>query len=325
MHHLRKYACAVCGLLLLLSGCQSLDDDSVYEIKTRASFFLVQTPSNALSIYKYANHSIEADWNAKVGVPNAELSDVEILDDMLWIASGTQQAILQVSPTYASVKEKFASLPLAPHYIAVGETQIMVCDTTANRIAFVKRRNGKVQILEFEGHPGPCIYNVGKFYLTKNDSLVAIYDEQAMTTRAVLNLGMQIDEILLNRYHLIYVSGHNAVSVRQALLDPNGDGLVGGDSYVVQFQKYRPTPYFAARFGREYLRDLSLINGKIVSDNAVTMADSTTDFEVDFFEGTLFYLRDGHLVARNMASDSLLDSLTFQGSLVKAMHQYAEE
>lgn len=324
MGYIRKYAAWAACMLLLLSGCQSLDDDSPYEIKTWASFFLVGNVDGTLRIDKYIGNSIEPEWNAKAGMPNAELSDAQMLDNAIWLASGVQRAVTRVSPTYASVQEKFGDLPIAPHYLAVGTKQIMIADTAANKVAMIKRSNGNVQVLEFEGHPGRCVYGSGKFYLVVDHHKVAIYDEQAMTTRATLDLKMQIDDLLLNRYNFVVPVGHDSLFVTQeALVDVNGDGLVR--EFPTTYTKTRLTPYFAVRFGAEYVHDLQLKAGKILTDNAVALTDSTTDFEVDFFEGTLFYIRNGHFVVRDIATGQRADSLPFQGFLHKAMHQYADE
>jgi hypothetical protein len=323
--HLRYRILFALGLLVTMGGCQSLDDDSVYEIGTKASFFLVREPSANLSLYEYRDHVLQAGWNTKLNVANADLSDVELTDNSLWIASGPQKTIYEVGPNSASVLEKYAALPLAPHFIAVGAVQIMVADTAAHQLAFVKRRNGKVQVLEYDQKPGRCIYNSGKFYLIQNDTSLVIYDETAMTPRGTFALGMVVDELLLSKYHFPIVMGHDSASVRQALIDANGDFLVGGESYAVNYDKLRPTAYFAVRYGREYLRDLRMTAGRVTLDDLTLIADSVDDFDADFFEGTLFYQRDGSLVARDMAADSLIDSLPFQGRLLKAMHQYADE
>ncbi len=320
-----KYILCSLGLLLLLSGCQSLDDDSVYEIKTHASFFLVAGQGAGLSIHRYKDHALEADWNVKAGVANADLSDVDMVDNVIWIASGSQKTLLQVSPSYGSVKEKFDGLPLSPHYIAVGKLQVMIVDTVAQQIALVKRRNGKTQVLEFTGRPGRCLYNSGKFYLCQDSNQVAVYDEEAMTVRAKIDLGVRVDEILLDRYHVITVMCHDTAGTRQGLIDANGDFLVRGTTTPVNFALLRPTPYFAVRFGREFLHDLRIVAAGIVRDNGELEASRATDCEADFFESTLFYPLDGHLVVKDMAADSLLDSIPFQGALIKSMHQYADE
>lgn len=324
MGYIRKYAAWAACTLLLLSSCQSLDDDSPYEIKTWASFFLVAAPDGTLHIDKYVNNGIERDWNAKAGMTNVELSDAQMVDNAIWMASAARRVVSQVSPAYASVQEQFGDLPIAPHYLAVGLKQIMIADTVAHKLAMIKRSNGKVQILEFEGHPGRCIYSSGKFYLVVDRDKIAIYDEQAMTTRATLDLKMQIDELLLNRYNFVIPIGHDSLGVvQEALVDVNGDGLVR--EFPTTYTKSRLTPYFAVRFGSEYVHDLQLKAGKVLTDDAVTLADSTSDFEVDFFEGTLFYIRSGHFVVRDIATGQREDSLPFAGRLLKAMHQYADE
>jgi hypothetical protein len=330
MLHIRKYFWGAACLLLL--GCQSLDDDSAYEVSNKASFLLVQTQTGYPSIYKYANHALETDWNLKAGVSNANLSDAELVDNFIWMADMAQKSIVQVGPSSAQVQEKYTSLPLTPDYFAVGRKQILVSDAHNHKLAMIKRRNGEVQMLDFDvqNRPGRCLYNSGKFYLVQNDSIIAVYDEQAMTTRAVLSTDMFITDLMLNRYHVIVATGFDSVGYRQSLVDANGDLLIRGTSYPVVYRKARPTQYFAAQFGREYLSDLYLrpqgLGNEIVNDSNITLVPQAEDLEADFFEGNVYYLRDAHLVVRHISTRARLDSLPFPGlQIYKGMYQYAEE
>ncbi len=310
---------------IAFSNCR-LDDDSSYEIRTYSSFFLVQKPNGLLSIYRYQQdlHQLDSAWNLKANVSDAELSDALMVDNFVWIASGVQQSIFQVSPTFGSVKEKFGNLPLAPHHIALGEKQILISDTASGKVAFLKLRNGEVQEIEFEGKPGKSLYNSGKFYLQVDDSLVAVYDESAMTTRATVSNGLPVDELLLNRYHAIVVISHDSATTYQVLIDPNSDILIG-EKYPVFFSKILPTPYFSAKFGGEFLKDLQIQGGNLMDQTGTILADSIQDFEADFFEGTLFYTRGQDLVVKSIDSLLTQDSLSFQGRMVRSFHQYAAD
>lgn len=313
------------GMALLgMAGCR-LDDDTGYEIRTYASFLLVQPTGGGLSLYRYSQdaHSLDPAWNATAGVPDADLSDVGMVDNLLWLASGAQKKVLQVNPADGSLVEAFDGLPIAPHFIAVGSDQVMVADTAAHKLAFIKRRNGDVQEVEFTGKPGPCLYNSGKFFLVVDDTQVAVYDEKALSPRATLALGMTVDELLLNKYHVLQVMGRDSTGRRLGIVDVNGDFLVGNATNPVAYTRLRPTPYFVARFGGEYLYDLQWLGGNVVSQNGVTLADSVDGFEADFFEGTLFYQRGASLLVRNMATGVGIDSLGLSGSLRKSFHQYA--
>jgi hypothetical protein len=312
-------------LLLLMAGCR-IDDDSNYAIRTYSNFFLVEKPDGRLSIYQYRpdEHVLDSAWNEKVGIPSADLSDATMVDNLVWVASGPQKVILQVSPTFGSTQERFGSLPLAPHFIAVGEKQVLVADTAAGKVAFVKRRNGDVQEIAFTGKPGMCIYNSGKFYLQVNDSAVAVYDESALSPRSELTIGLPVDELLLNRYHAILVITHDSASTYRVLIDPNADYLIGQPEPVF-YSKIRPTPYFSVRFGEEFLRDLQLSGGNLIDEQGTVVADSIADFEADFFEGTVFYTRGQDFVVKSIADLTTVDSLSFQGRFIKSFHQYAPE
>lgn len=312
--------------LLMLQGCRSLDDDSEFEIKTYSSFFLVKKNNGDQSLYQYrqADHRLDSAWNVKVGVPDAELSDALMKDNFVWIANATQHLVLQANPSSGIVNESFSHLSIAPHHFSIGEHQVLISDTVANKVAFLKRRNGHLQEIEFEGKPGKSIYNSGKFYLQVDDSLVAIYDETALTVRATIHIGLLIDELLLDRYHTIIVMAHDSSTTFKALITANADYLVG-DVFPVLFSKYRPTPYFTAQFGSEYLHDLELLNGNILNEIGFVRADSVLDFEADFFEGTLFYTHGNDFVAKSIVDQTPFDSLSFHGHFLSAFHQYSAQ
>jgi hypothetical protein len=312
-------------IVVAATGCRGFDDDNDYAIYTRAGFFLRENPNNGvLSLYRHVDSLLEASWNTKAGISDADLSDAEMVDNVIWIASGPQNAIYQVSPTYASVKERFADLPLAPHFIAVGEQQVMVSDTANRKLAFIKRRNGKVQEVAFEGKPGKCLYNGGKFYLQVDDSILAIYDEKALTTRATIPTAYPIDEILLDSYHNVLIESHDSTLYYEGLISTNADYLVN-TLFRVNYNKLRPTPYFSKRFGKEYLFDLQLWGRRLIDERGNVLADSADDFEADFFEGELFYKLHDTLFKKNMASGTITSQLPFSGKLVKSFFQYAGE
>ena len=104
----------------------------------------------------------------------------------------------------------------------------------------------------------------------------------------------------------------------------NGDYQVG-DFYEVVWPKMRATPYFAATFGTEYLRSIHLFNGEVRADNNTVLAAPASDFEVDFFEGTLFYLSNDSLYIKDILADSVRTKFLLGGYLDGSFHQYAKE
>lgn len=313
------------SLALTWSGCR-LDDDSQYAIRTYSSFLLVRLPSGELSLQRYSmdDLSMEESWNTKANVSDADLSDAWMVDNQVWISSGNQRALLVVSPGFGSVKERFGDLPIAPHHFAVGDKQVLIADTVAGSIAFIKRKNGNTQVVDFTGKPGVCLYNSSKFFLQKDDSLVVIYDESAMTPRATVSNGISIDDMQLNRYNAPVLMSHDSSRTYRANIDPNAHVIIGG-KFPVYYTMLRATPYFSQRFGTEYLLDLEMLNGNLIDEEGNILADSIADFEADFFEGTLFYTHGPDLVIKRIADLTLVDSLDLQGTLVRSFHQYAAE
>lgn len=319
----------LCGLslLLLLAGCRGWDDDSEYEIGTRASFFLMPA-TNGYSIMKYDEGNLQADWNVDIGFSIADLSAVAMSDGYLWLASGTGNRLVKVNPETGMQEEEVSGLPLRPHHLAIGRSQMIVCDTAAGAIAFIKRRNNKITQLEFEGKPGQSIYTNGRFYTQVDDSMVYVFDESAFTPRAILSIGAKIIGFQLDRYNNVGVRSQDTAGVYQAIIASNAD-YVSRENFEVAYQKSRLTPYFNRRYTTEYLNDLQLLDSIVQTPQAAEIMTNVDNFEADFFGGTLFFSRGDSFfrydLNQNPVSDPiLLGILPGVGSMQESWHQLVD-
>lgn len=318
-----RVLCGLC-LLMVLAACRGWDDDSEYEIGTKASFFLMPA-TDGYSILRYGEGNLQADWNVDIGVPSADLSAVAMADGYLWLAGGSKKRLLKVNPESGLQEEEIGGLPLRPHHFAIGRTQMIVCDTIDGAIAFIKRRNNKVTPLEFEGKPGQSIYTNGRFYTQVDDSMVYVFDESAFTPRAKLNIGAKILGFQLDRYNNIGVRSQDSAGIYQAIIASNAD-YISRENFEVSYQKSRLTPYFTRRYTTEYLNDLQLLDSIVQTPQLAEVMTNVDNFEVDFFGGTLFFARGDSFfrydLNQNPVSDPvLLGILPGVGTVQASWHQ----
>jgi hypothetical protein len=316
------------NLLLIIAvlgveGCQ-FDDDQAYEIRTYASFFQVQSGSGGYSICRLSEGKLEHSWNQRAGILDVEVSDAAMIDNRLWISSAIRKSIFKLSPETAVKQETFQNLPLAPHYFSVGEKQVLLSDTTDGKLAFLRLRDGELQEIPFQGKPGICIYNAGKFYLELDHSSIVIYDESTLSPRSTIVFDLDIDDIQLDSFRVVNVFGHDSIQFYKALVTGNGDYLVAPPT-PTRFSKIRLSPYFSKSFGSEFRGDIGLDGVEIVHRAGEVLVDSADNFEVDFFEGTLFYTIRSTLFRFDLRERSLKDSFSFGGVLHNSFHQYSTE
>lgn len=308
--------------LFLATSCRGWDDDSGFAIRTRASFFLA--PANGgNTLLRYADGEMQVAWNTKAGIPDVDLSDVDLRKNALWMSSGRRNLIAEVHPETGEVLRNFDNLPMAPHYLTVGEEQILAVDTIANSIMFIRIRNGKVTAAQFEGQPRFSIYSNSRFFLKNFAGSVSIIDEKALTARETLSFGNNIQDIQTNRYNNIYVLTSDSTAKYWSLIPGNAD-YIERDNLPANYDKVRYTPYFSGRYGTEYLNDLQLVGSEIQTTKGTLLIPDADNFEVDFFGGSLFYTRADSMYVYDLNGETVLDSFPFAFSLENAWHQYGQ-
>ena len=319
-------------ICMMFAGCaRGWDDDSQYAIRTRAVFFTSPAQSTVgLSLIRYADGIVTRDWNeTAAGIRTVDLSDVDMRDNALWLANTTGRSVHQINPEDGTQLQFIAGLPIMPHYIAVGRDQLMAADTVEDRIVFVRLRNGKVTEANVDGKPGICMYQNGRFFLRVDATQIHIYDEKAMTPRAKLEVSKPVIELQTDRYNTIRLFCKEDSAYYFASISGNADDFIeinGADVFWnAAFRKIRYTPYFDPRFGTEYLQDLRLRDSIVETAQGQAFTNRAENFEVDFFEGQLFYTDAGMLYRFDLNSMELVDSVSFSGEMRRAFFQYGGE
>lgn len=310
------------GLLLLASGCNGWDDDSIYANYTRAAFFDVSDSLGQRQLIRYIDGKATLAWNAVAEVPGTDLGEALLIADHVWLGNVQRKAIYQVAPISGEVVRRIEGLPIRPHLMAIGTKQLLIADTTANAICFVTLRNGRAYQPAYTGRPQALLYNNSRFYLQQNDSEIAIYDESALALRTTERLPTRILAIAFDRNFSLRVDSRDSTGQRfGAILDPNGD-FFSTPNFLVPYDKVRYTPYFDNPFGSEYLHDLQWKDGNLETTRGEPLLDSIDDFEADFFEGKVYVQRGDSLFRYQISLDSLLEGYTFPYRMRKAFFLY---
>lgn len=318
---MRKLQLILFLTVLLAAGCNGWDDDSVYAIHTRAAFFVVEDGTNR-HLVRLAEDRLSMDWNASTGVPTGRLGDAIMVENMVWLSDVESNSVIEYDPVQGSSERKYTGLPIRPHRFAVGRTQLFVMDTIANKIAFVRLRNGDVISPEYMGLPQSVRYNNNRFYLQQNDREIAVYDEQALATRAIIPIDGRIEGTYFDKNYSLRVINVDTAGIRYtAIIGGNAD-YVAIPNYVVDLDMVRYTPYLNVRFGNEVTDDLQLRDGNLETLLLAPLLDSVQDFEADFFDGQVYAKRGDSLLQYSVRLDSVVAKWHFPYQLESAFFQY---
>lgn len=304
-----------------MAGCNGWDDDSEFEIGTKAAFFLSPDPSGGLQLIRVDADGYSTMWNESVGVPSASLSDVDFRDNMLWLSNGNEKSIRQVDPTDGKVERQFNGLPIAPHVISVGLEQILIADTFARSVAFVRIKDGESFVVKTGIKARRCINNAHRFYLVHATDSVTIYDEKALHPRGYASFGAYVDDIMFDKYKNIRVVSHDSAQQYVGIIGANYEA-VAVPNYPVGFKKIEYTPYFFARFGSEITQDLKLDDMILQTLQLDPLLDSLDDFDTDFFSGIVYGKRQDSLLRYDYARDSVLGTEYFPYEIIRGYYQY---
>ena len=309
--------------LLLFCGCNGWDDDSEFESRTRAAYFLCEQAATGLnSVHKHADGGLEMGWNQRFGIADGDVGDLYSSASAIWLSDAENGRVLEIDPAEDRILQDI-SLPHRADHFAVGEREIMVVDTAANQHSFYKRRNGDVLTLSLGDGNGPVLYNNARFYFQSDASTMQVIDEYAYTSRAEAALTYPISAFEFNRFKNIVVQTADTALRYFIILSGVEDRLIGAEA-IVAYQKIRHTPYLEARFGREWIEDVRLEGTQLLS-GAWTLPDSAANFEVDFFESMVYYQWGDSLFQYDLNANSVTDKQFFNWELRSSAYWLGRE
>lgn len=310
-------------LLLLFWGCRGWDDDSEYESRTRAAYFLCDQAGTGLnSVHKYSNGGLEMGWNQRFGIPDGEVGQLSSSSSSIWLSSGSQGRVLEIDPSEDATLQEI-NLPHRADYFAVGEREIMVVDTAANHHSFYNLRSGDLLTLELGGNNGPVLYNSSNFYFRTDISTIQVIDEMAYTPRTSGTVTRPIVDMRFNRFKNVFLQTADSAGNYFVFLSGVDGGLVSEEA-AVNYQQVRHTPYLEARFGSEWVEDVRLENNRLVTGGQV-LPDSASGFEVDFFEADLYYQWEDSLYKLDLETNTVTDRLFFDWDLRSSAYWLGRE
>jgi hypothetical protein len=304
---------AAVAMSLLFCSC-SLDDDTRYTPETKAAYFLVPTTAGRQVVEWRTDGTLTTDWQSQFDISQTGLGDMQFTGEHLYLSDKEGKRIIQINLEDGGVKERFFTGDLVPNHFAVGQDFILVCDSAASKLGYMRIRNGKQTVLEAPRHPSLVIYQNLKFYIVMDSHWLSIWNEKAATEMVAYEFAHPIVELQLDAF-----SGVHAVSVdsagRYGTSFDNNSTLILSKEAPIPTSQERYTPWIRQLYEQEWLTNVNLRDGAL---DLIAFPDSCASFEMDFFESRTFLFSGDSLRVRNLRTGALSPSAAFDGLPLKA-------
>ena len=161
-----------------------------------------------------------------------------------------------------------------------------------------------------------------KFYVKEGEKNMGIYEETNFGKRVSLSFKYPIQDIQIdvNTSAGIWVQTYFKDTTYQSSISLLSDSY----NFPNQFHESKPnpnytkkrySPYSSKPFGKEYLNAVYFFKGKC---SLVSSVQNMVDFEMNFFESTLFYLKSSKLYLYKVTQKQSIELGTFSGSFLKS-------
>lgn len=292
-------------LLLALTACRDLDDDSEYAPFTEAGYFLcLDTNGIEYVIIRVDSGGVVTRWSNEQSL--GQITDMKGKGEDLYVASREANFIFHYDLVSGTIKEEWGYLPIRPDFICPGEKYLFISDSLDDQVGFLKLKNGDLVTQNVTGNPGRVTYNNGKFYVDVNGA-VTIFSETALTDYYSTPAVGDIIDLNVDGLRSLQALSADSAGFYNLTIDGNGDILVAGPT-AVSWRSARYSPWINQQFGSEFLENIYL-NGTQLS--LTTIPDSADAFEVDFFESKLYAHWADSLRIRSLPGGSLIRSVYF--------------
>ena len=286
---------------LVLSAC-SFDNNEDYVLETKAGLFLTQDSTGKKSLHRVEKDTTYEGWNVSAfGIQDADLGDMQGQDNELWVSDITHKKIIGYHLAKKERTDNFSTGALIPHYICVGDKYILLSDTVARKIGYLKRSNGDLTIWDIGYRSGKAAYKLQRFYLPADHRLFILSEPAISEITHHLLQNTPFEMAFDNR-----TSGFLYAKRNDTLLVSGVDILTGtlqNDNTLPRespagYDKIRFTPYRVATFGKELTTNLILANHRI---GYALPNGGIQDFEADFFESKVYYKRNDTLYRQHLS------------------------
>lgn len=267
-------------LSLFLMSCD-YDQDFEFVPATQAAFFLMNENGQQQLRKVEADGSILPNWGENLGL--AAPDDIAGNGAELWVSVASDKKLVLLDLETETQKQSFDLGDFQGHYLCMGSRYLLLSDTVNQALGFFHLKDQELIRISLNQRPGKAVYRSTKFFLQLGDQSVSIYNEQALAPYAELDFSRPIIDLVLdNRYSTWVIS--KDTQVYQSSISWNSNAIEM-EAQPFTASKVRYSPYLQANFGKEFTRQLNLVNGRL-ANSPNPPAD---DFEVDFFESNIYF------------------------------------
>ena len=298
-----------------MSAC-SFDQDDIFFPITKAGFFLVSdTISNTKTILRIAGEDVSHDWHTELGIN--QVDDIAGRGEYLWIANASTKQITQLDLSDNQSITTFEIAPLSPHFICAGTDYVLISDTINHSLGFLRLQNDKLTQKQVHAAPRMASYRSGRFYVSLGLNELAAWHEDALAQTNSWSFDHPIVDIQQDNILSTMVYTRDT-TLFQSRINYNTLQMEVKEIPVV-FDKIRHSPYADDFFGKAFLRQVALIDGKL----SMTRAPEADNFEVDFFESRVYFQDKDSLYYFDIGEYQIVPLTQLNGKLVKA-HYFQE-
>lgn len=302
---------------LLLASC---DNDEGFEMVTKKSYLLAKdSVTNKHEILKISDNTA-INWAVPLS-SNGILGDICGKNNVFWVSDIQNKEIIQLN-AFDESKEKTFQTTIIPHYICVGESHLIVCDTIAKKIDYIELKNAKSQIFSLDEAPMLPTAANHKFYVKEGTKNLGIYDETNFGKRENILFKHKIADIQVdvNVQVGVWVQTSKNDTIYQSCISLLFDAFSYPNRFreelaISPYTKKRYSPYSNKSFGKETLIPVSIYKGKI---SLLAGEKNITDFEIDFFDSNIYYLKAGQIYRYNINQKKTNQLGAFSGSFLKS-------
>jgi hypothetical protein len=183
-------------------------------------------------------------------------------------------------------------------------------------------KNEETKIFNLSEKPAIPVAANHKFYIKQGEKNMGIYEETNFGEREnlVFNYPIQDIQVDVNTSAGIWVQTKNQDTTYESSISLLSDSYNFADRLRESktnppYTKKRYSPYSNKPFGKEYLYPVYLYKGKF---SLIASVQNISDFEMNFFESQVFYLKSSKLYHYNVAKKQTSELGAFSGSFLKS-------
>jgi hypothetical protein len=267
---------ALFAALWVLTAC-SFDDDSRYVEQPRRVFFRAADTAGITPLYFWADGNV-TDLRAVATLP-ALISQLTVAGREFWVACPADSTLRAVDVlTFQEVKRY--TLPIAAHYFALGDRDILLVDTAARNMAWLDRTTEAPRYIvePLDGKPGAPLHLSERFFLPLDAQRLRMFNASALSAESTYVCTYPLAYLAITPQLSIACFLQTGGQLYQQTLTPTTRQL-GPATLRTGLARAYPSPYLNARLGTEWLTEVTLNHGRV---NATGMASTIRFVGVDF-------------------------------------------